>query len=81
MLAMYQTRPDAFNEDELLRVSTLKETREEKEGVYARQAADVFFGHIVVLAAVFFNNLLHLEGIGMTVGCHGLEHGFPSFRA
>lgn len=34
MLAMYQTRPDAFNEDELLRVSTLKETREEKEGVY-----------------------------------------------
>ena len=34
MLAMYQTRPDAFNEDELLRVSTLKETREEKEDVY-----------------------------------------------
>ena len=34
MLAMYETRPDAFNEDEFLRVSTLKETDAEKEEVY-----------------------------------------------
>lgn len=34
LLAMYQTRPDAFNEEELLRVSTLKQSDEEKMEVY-----------------------------------------------
>lgn len=34
MLAMYDKRPDAFNEEELLRVSTLKQTPEEKKEVY-----------------------------------------------
>lgn len=34
MLQMYETRPDAFNEQELLRVSTLKRTDEEKKEVY-----------------------------------------------
>ena len=34
MLEMYDTRPDAFNEEELLRVSTLKNGPEEKAEVY-----------------------------------------------
>ena len=34
MLEMYDTRPDAFNEEELLRVSTLKTVPEEKMEVY-----------------------------------------------
>lgn len=34
LLSMYDRRPDAFNEEELLRVSTLKKTAEEKKGVY-----------------------------------------------
>ena len=34
MLDMYSKRPDAFNEEELLRVSTLKQTAEEKKEVY-----------------------------------------------
>lgn len=34
MLEMYDKRPDAFNEEELLRVSTLKQTHEEKMEVY-----------------------------------------------
>lgn len=34
MLDMYGKRPDAFNEEELLRVSTLKQTTDEKEEVY-----------------------------------------------
>lgn len=34
LLDMYEVRPDAFNEDELLRVSTLKQTHEEKKEVY-----------------------------------------------
>lgn len=34
LLSVYATRPDAFNEEELLRVSTLKQTAEEKKEVY-----------------------------------------------
>lgn len=34
LLAMYDKRPDAFNEEELLRVSTLKQTPAEKKHVY-----------------------------------------------
>lgn len=34
LLALYETRPDAFNEEELLRVSTLKTGPAEKEQVY-----------------------------------------------
>lgn len=34
LLAMYRTRPDAFNEDELLRVATLTEGDEAKTSVY-----------------------------------------------
>ena len=34
LLLFYATRPDAFNEEELLRVSTLKQTAEEKKEVY-----------------------------------------------
>ncbi len=34
LLEMYQTRPDAFNENELLRVATLMESHEEKKAVY-----------------------------------------------
>lgn len=34
LLSFYATRPDAFNEEELLRVSTLKQTPEEKKEVY-----------------------------------------------
>lgn len=34
LLDMYGKRPDAFNEEELLRVSTLKKTPEEKKEVY-----------------------------------------------
>lgn len=34
LLDMYGKRPDAFNEEELLRVSTLKQTHEEKKEVY-----------------------------------------------
>ena len=34
LLDMYEKRPDAFNEEELLRVSTLKQTAEEKKEVY-----------------------------------------------
>lgn len=34
LLDMYGKRPDAFNEEELLRVSTLKKTIEEKKSVY-----------------------------------------------
>ena len=34
LLDMYGKRPDAFSEDELLRVSTLKQTPEEKQEVY-----------------------------------------------
>ena len=34
LLLFYATRPDAFNEEELLRVSTLKQTPEEKKEVY-----------------------------------------------
>ena len=34
LLEMYDRRPDAFSEDELLRVSTLKQTPEEKKEVY-----------------------------------------------
>ena len=34
LLEMYEKRPDAFNEEELLRVSTLKQTQEEKKEVY-----------------------------------------------
>lgn len=34
LLSVYATRPDAFNEEELLRVSTLKQTPEEKKEVY-----------------------------------------------
>lgn len=34
LLEMYEKRPDAFNEEELLRVSTLKQTHEEKKEVY-----------------------------------------------
>lgn len=34
LLDMYGKRPDAFNEEELLRVSTLKKTTEEKKEVY-----------------------------------------------
>ena len=34
LLAMYSKRPDAFNEEELLRVSTLKQSHEEKKEVY-----------------------------------------------
>lgn len=34
LLEMYGKRPDAFNEEELLRVSTLKKTAEEKKEVY-----------------------------------------------
>lgn len=34
LLLVYATRPDAFNEEELLRVSTLKQTAEEKKEVY-----------------------------------------------
>lgn len=34
LLEMYRTRPDAFNEEELLRVSTLKTDYEEKKEVY-----------------------------------------------
>lgn len=34
LLDMYTRRPDAFNEEELLRVSTLKQTPEEKKQVY-----------------------------------------------
>ena len=34
LLEMYDSRPDAFNEEELLRVSTLKQGNEEKKEVY-----------------------------------------------
>ena len=34
LLSMYSKRPDAFNEEELLRVSVLKQTPEEKKEVY-----------------------------------------------
>lgn len=34
LLEMYASRPDAFNEEELLRVSTLKRSNEEKKEVY-----------------------------------------------
>lgn len=34
LLEMYNSRPDAFNEEELLRVSTLKQSYEEKKEVY-----------------------------------------------
>lgn len=34
LLEMYDSRPDAFNEEELLRVSTLKQKHEEKKEVY-----------------------------------------------
>ncbi len=34
LLEMYDSRPDAFNEEELLRVSTLKQENEEKKEVY-----------------------------------------------
>lgn len=34
LLKMYDSRPDAFNEEELLRVSTLKQGNEEKKEVY-----------------------------------------------
>lgn len=34
LLEMYNSRPDAFNEEELLRVSTLKQSNEEKKEVY-----------------------------------------------
>lgn len=34
LLEMYESRPDAFNEEELLRVSTLKQSNEEKKEVY-----------------------------------------------
>lgn len=34
MLSLYETRPDAFNEEELLRVSTLKDEPSEKMDVY-----------------------------------------------
>lgn len=34
LLEMYSLRPDAFNEDELLRVATLKKTDDEKKDVY-----------------------------------------------
>ena len=34
LLEMYELRPDAFNEQELLRVSTLKNSNEEKKEVY-----------------------------------------------
>lgn len=34
LLEMYKSRPDAFNEEELLRVSTLKQGNEEKKEVY-----------------------------------------------
>lgn len=34
LLEMYDSRPDAFNEEELLRVSTLKKTYEKKKEVY-----------------------------------------------
>lgn len=34
LLEMYNSRPDAFNEEELLRVSTLKQGNEEKKEVY-----------------------------------------------
>lgn len=34
LLAMYATRPDAFNEEELLRVATLRHTPQEKQEAY-----------------------------------------------
>ena len=51
MLAMYGTRPDAFNEEELLRVSTLKATPAEKKEVYATLL------HYFPQSAVAANNL------------------------
>ena len=51
MLAMYETRPDAFNEEEFLRVSTLKNTESEKEEVYRTTLH--YFPHSAVAA----NNL------------------------
>lgn len=51
MLAMYGTRPDAFNEEELLRVSTLKAAPAEKKEVYATLL------HYFPQSAVAANNL------------------------
>ena len=51
LLAMYALRPDAFNEEELLRVSTLKTDSADKAEVYATTLT--YFPHSVVAA----NNL------------------------
>lgn len=59
MRALYETRPDAFNEAELLRVSTLVDSDAEREAVY-RTALRLFPG-----SAIAANNLaLMLIGRG-----------------